>query len=133
MPYMHFVHLYHSCSDFASLIFSSCIKHLQLKAMIKEVKTQASVGVGLDILWKVLAKDLKAILPKIIPNLVKDADMIEGDGGIGTVYLFRFGPGQSFSSLVHLLIKWFKLSFFFFFSFLMSFLNERRYIMLKGF
>ncbi|XP_015583566.1 phytohormone-binding protein [Ricinus communis] len=60
--------------------------------MVKEVKTQAKIGVGVDILWKALAKNLKFIIPKMIPNLVKDAEVIEGDGGLGTVYLFNFGP-----------------------------------------
>lgn len=62
--------------------------------MIKEVKTQAKIGVGLDLLWKALVKDLKFTIPDMIPNLVKDADVIEGDGGLGTVYLFNFGPGE---------------------------------------
>ncbi|KAF2285952.1 hypothetical protein GH714_009151 [Hevea brasiliensis] len=45
--------------------------------MTKEVKTQAKIGVGLDIVWKALAKDLKSTIPSMIPNLVKDADVIE--------------------------------------------------------
>ena len=70
---------------------------LRLRVMIKEVKTQVNVGVGVDVLWKALAKDLKDILPKMMPNLVKDAEMLEGDGGLGTIYLFNFGPGESIS------------------------------------
>jgi hypothetical protein len=65
--------------------------------MIKEVKTQVNVGVEVDVLWKAFGKDLKDILPKMMPNLVKDADMLEGDGGLGTIYLFNFGPGESIS------------------------------------
>lgn len=61
--------------------------------MIKEVKTQVNVGVEVDVLWKAFGKDLKDILPKMMPNLVKDADMLEGDGGLDTVYLFNFGLG----------------------------------------
>ena len=65
--------------------------------MIKEVKTQVNVGVEVDVLWKAFGKDLKDILPKMMPNLVKDADMLEGDGGLDTVYLFNFVPGKSIS------------------------------------
>lgn len=61
---------------------------------MKEVKTHATVGVGIDALWKALAKDLTFVIPKIIPNLVKSVQLIEGDGGIGTVFLFNFGPGE---------------------------------------
>ncbi|XP_050218191.1 phytohormone-binding protein CSBP-like [Mercurialis annua] len=60
--------------------------------MAKEVKTQAKISVGVDILWKALTKDLKFIIPKMIPNLVKEAQVIEGDGGLGSVFLFNFGP-----------------------------------------
>lgn len=62
--------------------------------MIKEVKTHAIVGVGIDALWKALAKDLTFVIPKIIPNLVKGVQVIEGGGGIGTVFLFNFGTGE---------------------------------------
>lgn len=53
--------------------------------MKKEVKSQAKVCVGLGALWKALAKDVRFIIPKIIPNLVKQVHVIEGDGGLGTV------------------------------------------------
>ncbi|WOG92013.1 hypothetical protein DCAR_0311269 [Daucus carota subsp. sativus] len=58
---------------------------------MKELKAQAKVGVGIKILWGTLAKDLCFALPKIIPNSVKEAQILEGDGGIGTVFLFKFG------------------------------------------
>ncbi|CAK7327561.1 unnamed protein product [Dovyalis caffra] len=66
---------------------------LRLRVMIKELKTQVNVGVGVDVLWKAFGEDLKNILPKMMPNLVKDAEMLEGDGGLASVYLFNFGPG----------------------------------------
>ncbi|KAK6132631.1 hypothetical protein DH2020_033620 [Rehmannia glutinosa] len=55
-------------------------------------KGQVKVNVGIDVLWRALAKDLKSILPTIVPKLVKEAEILEGDGGLGTVYLFKFGP-----------------------------------------
>ncbi|XP_059664532.1 phytohormone-binding protein-like [Cornus florida] len=59
--------------------------------MRKEVKTQAKVGVGVEAFWSALSKDLTFVLPKAIPNLVKDVQVIEGIGGLGTVMLFNFG------------------------------------------
>lgn len=56
-----------------------------LEKMRKEVQTQARVGAGIEALWIALAKDLRLILSKIIPNLVKDVEGIEGDGGLATV------------------------------------------------
>lgn len=63
--------------------------------MTKELKTQTKVSVGIEVLWGALAKDINIVLPRIIPNLVKDAEVLEGDGGLGTVFLFKFGSGQS--------------------------------------
>jgi len=59
--------------------------------MRKESKTQVKVGVGIEAFWRALSKDLASILPKAIPNLVKDVQVIEGNGGLGTVMLLNFG------------------------------------------
>ncbi|KAL5976320.1 hypothetical protein ACLOJK_020651 [Asimina triloba] len=60
--------------------------------MVKEARAQAKVEVGVEKLWRALAKDLRHILPKVAPNLVTEAELLEGDGGLGTIFLFRFGP-----------------------------------------
>jgi hypothetical protein len=33
------------------------------------------------------------VAQKAIPNLVKDVELIEGDGGLGSVLLFKFYDG----------------------------------------
>ncbi|XP_062011200.1 phytohormone-binding protein CSBP-like [Rosa rugosa] len=64
--------------------------------MVKEIKTETKVGVGIEALWKALSKDLRFLAPKIAPNLIKNVELIEGDGtGIGTVLLFSFGTDAS--------------------------------------
>ncbi|CAL0315678.1 unnamed protein product [Lupinus luteus] len=63
--------------------------------MIKEFITQAELSVGLEILWQAMSKDLNVITQKIIPNIVKDVKVIEGDGGIGTILLFTFDSDVS--------------------------------------
>ncbi|KAF9672864.1 hypothetical protein SADUNF_Sadunf11G0088500 [Salix dunnii] len=62
-------------SQFAKISTPLFPRILRSRVMIKEVKTQANVWVGVDVLWKALAKDLKDILPKMMQNLVKDAHM----------------------------------------------------------
>ncbi|KAK7855037.1 phytohormone-binding protein [Quercus suber] len=64
------------------------------RAMIEEVKAQAKVGVGLNALWKALTKELRFVVPKVLPNIVKDVELIEGDGGLGTLLLFNFFSGD---------------------------------------
>ncbi|KAE9596097.1 hypothetical protein Lal_00030890 [Lupinus albus] len=63
--------------------------------MIKEFNTEAEFNVGLEILWQALSKDLTVITEKVIPNIVKDVKVIEGDGGIGTILLFTFDSDVS--------------------------------------
>ncbi|KAL1363307.1 hypothetical protein HN51_011513 [Arachis hypogaea] len=60
--------------------------------MVKEFITQAEVGVGLETLWTALAKDFPNIVPKALPDIVKDVQLTEGNGGIGTILIFNFLP-----------------------------------------
>nr|XP_023920556.1 phytohormone-binding protein-like [Quercus suber] len=57
--------------------------------MIEELKTRAKVGVGLNALRKALTKELRFVVPKV----VKYVELIEGDGGLGTLLLFNFFSG----------------------------------------
>lgn len=59
-----------------------------------EARGQAKVGVGVEVLWRALSKDLRFVLPKVAPNLVRDVELLEGDGGLGTIMRFHFGPGK---------------------------------------
>ncbi|KAM5585906.1 phytohormone-binding protein CSBP-like [Rosa sericea] len=69
--------------------------------MVKEIKTETKVGVGIEALWKALSKDLRFLAPKITPNLIKNVELIEGDGtAIGTVLLFSFGTDASNASKI---------------------------------
>lgn len=61
--------------------------------MAKEAKAQVKVGVSIKALWKALAKDLRFILPNIMPN-VQRVELIEGDGGLGSVWLLHLVNGK---------------------------------------
>ncbi|KAK7272979.1 hypothetical protein RIF29_14024 [Crotalaria pallida] len=58
--------------------------------MVKEFNSQAELSVGLETLWKALTKDLSVITQKVIPDIVKEVKVVEGDGGVGTILLFTF-------------------------------------------
>ncbi|KAI9093394.1 hypothetical protein K1719_027408 [Acacia pycnantha] len=58
--------------------------------MVKEFNTQTVVSVGLETLWRVLAKDFIVIVPEVLPQHVKDVQVLEGDGGLGTILIFNF-------------------------------------------
>lgn len=67
--------------------------------MVKEAKAQAKVRVGIETLWKALVKDLRFIIPKLMPNTVEKIELIHGNGGLGSVFLFHLGRGQFFCFL----------------------------------
>ncbi|KAL3508627.1 hypothetical protein ACH5RR_028028 [Cinchona calisaya] len=58
---------------------------------MKEAKSQAKVGVGIEALWTVFSEHLSFVLP----NLVLNVDVLEGNGELGTVYLLNFGSDKS--------------------------------------
>ncbi|KAF6139697.1 hypothetical protein GIB67_002502 [Kingdonia uniflora] len=45
--------------------------------MKKELKAQTKVGVGIETLWKALVKDLRSVLPKVVPNLVRNINYLK--------------------------------------------------------
>ncbi|XP_020101471.1 major pollen allergen Bet v 1-G-like [Ananas comosus] len=55
------------------------------------VSDEAKFAVGLDRLWKVLRDD-HVHLPKMVPDHVASAEIVEGDGGPGTVKKIAFTP-----------------------------------------
>lgn len=63
--------------------------------MKRQETGQVKVCVGIQLLWEALVNDLSALLPILIPKLVTEGEMLQGDGGLGTVYHFKFGPGES--------------------------------------
>ncbi|XP_054817126.1 phytohormone-binding protein CSBP-like [Prosopis cineraria] len=71
--------------------------------MAKEEKAQTEVSIGLEKLWQVMSKpkDLAAIMPEIVPEQVKEVQVIQGDGGVGTVLFttpWSILPGSSGAS-----------------------------------
>ncbi|XP_047148181.1 phytohormone-binding protein CSBP [Vigna umbellata] len=63
--------------------------------MVKEFNSQTELSVRLEALWAVLSKDFITVVPKVLPHIVKDVQVIEGDGGVGTILIFNFFPDVS--------------------------------------
>lgn len=64
------------------------------KAMKGEDRGQVKISIGIELLWETLFKDLSSVVPIVMPNLVTEGEVLKGDGGLGTVYHFKFGPGE---------------------------------------
>ncbi|PIN18504.1 hypothetical protein CDL12_08828 [Handroanthus impetiginosus] len=52
-------------------------------------------------MFKALVLDADNLIPKIMPQAVKNVEILEGDGGVGTVKLIHFGEGSQFKSAKH--------------------------------
>nr|CAD1816940.1 unnamed protein product [Ananas comosus var. bracteatus] len=63
------------------------------------VSDEAKFAVGLDRLWKVFRDD-HVHLPKMVPDHVASAEIVEGDGGPGTVKKIAFTPAAKIVTYV---------------------------------
>ncbi|CAH1428637.1 unnamed protein product [Lactuca virosa] len=59
---------------------------------MKEDIVQLKVCVPIRDLWKAMSSDLRHIVAKVLPDMVEEVEMLEGDGGLGSILLFKFFP-----------------------------------------
>ncbi|PIM98485.1 hypothetical protein CDL12_29038 [Handroanthus impetiginosus] len=52
-------------------------------------------------MFKALVLDADTLIPKIMPQAIKNVEILEGDGSVGTVKLIHFGDGSQFKSVKH--------------------------------
>ncbi|KAM2563601.1 hypothetical protein TB2_011986 [Malus domestica] len=52
-------------------------------------------------LYNALILDADNLIPKIAPQAVKTAEILEGDGGVGTIKKISFGEGSEYSYVKH--------------------------------
>ncbi|KAH0993009.1 hypothetical protein GBA52_004492 [Prunus armeniaca] len=52
-------------------------------------------------LFKAFILDADTLIPKIAPSAVKGAEIVEGDGGVGTIKKITFGEGSQFGFVKH--------------------------------
>ncbi|KAL4566856.1 hypothetical protein LXL04_030982 [Taraxacum kok-saghyz] len=68
--------------------FKEMIAEIIMQKM-KEETAQVKVGVPIGDLWKAMT-DLRHIAPKVLPDIVEKVELLEGDGGQGSILLFHF-------------------------------------------
>ncbi|PRQ39304.1 putative START-like domain, Bet v I type allergen [Rosa chinensis] len=52
-------------------------------------------------LYKAFVLDADNLIPKIAPQAVKSAEIVQGDGGVGTIKKIHLGEGSEFSYVKH--------------------------------
>ncbi|CAI9283605.1 unnamed protein product [Lactuca saligna] len=59
---------------------------------MKEDTAQVKVAVPIKDLWKAMSSDIRHITTKILPDIVEEVELLEGDGGFGSILVFKFFP-----------------------------------------
>lgn len=72
---------------------------------MKEDIAQLTVNVPIKHLWRGLASDMRHVIPKVLPDIVAEIELLEGDGGLGSIFLFKFNPSKSYF-LVCFIYEW---------------------------
>nr|XP_043608458.1 phytohormone-binding protein CSBP-like [Erigeron canadensis] len=59
---------------------------------MKEDVDQMKVSVPIKDLWRAMATDNRYVVPKVLPDIVSEVELLEGDGGLGSMLVFKFWP-----------------------------------------
>ncbi|KAH7675831.1 Bet v1-like protein [Dioscorea alata] len=61
--------------------------------MAQRIEAQIQVEVGVEILWRTFAEEFRVTWPKVVPDIVVNVEVVEGDGGLGSLLFLQFKPG----------------------------------------
>ncbi|KAJ9567877.1 hypothetical protein OSB04_003843 [Centaurea solstitialis] len=60
---------------------------------MKEDTAQVKVPIPIQDLWKAMAVDIGKTATTVLPDIVSEVELLEGDGRLGTILIFKFHPG----------------------------------------
>jgi len=63
--------------------------------MPRRIEAQSTVSVEVELLWRTFAEEFTVSWPKVIPEIVANVEILEGDGGLGTLLFLQFKPGKT--------------------------------------
>nr|P80889.1 RecName: Full=Ribonuclease 1 [Panax ginseng] len=66
---------------------------------VQKTEVEATSTVPAQKLYAGLLLDIDDILPKAFPQAIKSSEIIEGDGGVGTVKLVTLGEASQFNTM----------------------------------
>ncbi|KAL0286599.1 UNVERIFIED_CONTAM: Major allergen Pru ar 1 [Sesamum calycinum] len=52
-------------------------------------------------MFKAVVLDADTLIPKIMPQAIKNVEILEGDGGVGTIKIIHFGEASQYKSAKH--------------------------------
>ncbi|KAK1385600.1 Major allergen Pru ar like [Heracleum sosnowskyi] len=87
-----------SVSNLHICLASSSIKSVEIKDEItKNVEGRSTVTAAE--MYKAMFLDMDVVIPQILPQLIKSVQILEGDGGVGTIKYFTYGQAVKATSM----------------------------------
>ncbi|XP_024977190.1 phytohormone-binding protein-like [Cynara cardunculus var. scolymus] len=59
---------------------------------MREDTAQMKVSIPIGDLWKAMAIDIGQTATTVLPDIVKEVELLDGDGRLGTILVFKFHP-----------------------------------------
>lgn len=61
---------------------------------VQKTVVEAPSSVSAEKMYKGFLLDMDTVFPKVLPQLIKSVEILEGDGGVGTIKLVHLGEGN---------------------------------------
>ena len=66
---------------------------------IQKTEVEAPSTVSAEKMYKGFLLDMDTVYPKVLPQLIKSVEILEGDGGVGTVKLVHLGEATEYTNM----------------------------------
>jgi len=75
------------------LVYLQIDREEVIKMVVGSLSQEVKCSVAPARIWKAAVVDIHNLLPKIAPHFISSMEMIEGDGGAGSVFLTTLAKG----------------------------------------
>lgn len=100
-----------SVSNLHTCLASSSTKSVEIMDEItKNVEGRSTVTTAE--MYKAMFLDMDVVIPQILPQLIKSIQILDGDGGVGTIKYFTYGQGNRSTLTLSVLAKMYLLKKF---------------------
>ncbi|KAL4579310.1 hypothetical protein LXL04_015451 [Taraxacum kok-saghyz] len=92
---LSYIHLYIFFPKFNYCKEEICLENMGITTYDMEIETTVPAAK----LYQAFILDGDTLVPKVVPQAMKSIEILEGDGGAGTIKLITFGEGKLLTSL----------------------------------
>ncbi|KAL1832574.1 hypothetical protein ACET3Z_002225 [Daucus carota] len=66
---------------------------------VQKTEVEAPSTVSAEKMYQGFLLDMDTVFPKVLPQLIKSVEILEGDGGVGTVRLVHLGEATEYTTM----------------------------------